>query len=49
MRACMVQLEKRGVLKNKFEKPFRRKKLWRMDWSDAEVTEPIGQGSKEAD
>lgn len=32
-RACMVSLEKRGVLKNKFENPFRQKKLWSVDWS----------------
>ncbi len=35
-RACMIQLEKRGVLSNKFEKPFRRKPLWSIDWSDYE-------------
>jgi len=33
-RACMVSLESRGVLKNKFEHPFRTKKLWSMDWSE---------------
>ena len=27
-------LEKRGMLKNKFKKPFRRKPLWSVDWSD---------------
>ena len=32
-RACMIAMEKRGVLKNKFEKPFRRKPLWSVDWS----------------
>ena len=39
-RACMISLEKRDVLKNKFKKPFRRKPLWRVDWSDYE---PIPQ------
>jgi ferredoxin len=35
-RACMVSLEKRGVLKNKFENPFRTSKPWTIDWdSDA--------------
>lgn len=35
-RACMVSLEKRGVLKNKFHSPFRTEKQWRVDWeSDA--------------
>lgn len=34
IRACMVSLEARGVLKNKFHAPFRKKKPWRVDWSD---------------
>ena len=38
-RACMISLEGRGVLKNKFNKPFRRKKLWSVDWSDYEPVE----------
>ncbi|MBN1808248.1 MAG: 4Fe-4S binding protein [Planctomycetes bacterium] len=33
MRACMISLEKRGVLKNKFKKEFRRRKPWSVDWS----------------
>ena len=32
-RACMDSLEKRGVLKNKFEHPFRTSKPWSIDWS----------------
>ena len=32
-RACMISLENRGVLKNKFENPFRTSKPWRVDWS----------------
>ncbi len=36
MRACMIQLEKRGVLRNRFKESFRRRKPWRVDWS----TEP---------
>lgn len=28
VRACMMSLEARGVLENKFEKPFRRRKPW---------------------
>ena len=32
-RACMISLEKRGVLKNKFENPFRTEKPWSVDWS----------------
>jgi len=34
MRACMIGLEKRGVLENKFKSPFRRRKPWTVDWSD---------------
>ncbi len=32
-RACMISLESRGVLKNKFENPFRTSKPWSVDWS----------------
>ena len=31
-RACMIQLEKRGVLRNAFNQEFRRRKPWRVDW-----------------
>ncbi len=51
LRACMMNLEKRDVLKNKFHQPFRRRSPWLMDWSaealeteraqaQAEVKEP---------
>lgn len=43
-RACMIHLDERGVLKNKFEQPFRRKKLWTVDWS----TEPEGDIGRKA-
>ncbi len=33
-RACMVSLERRGVLKNKFASPFRTGKPWKIDWSE---------------
>ncbi len=33
MRACMIGLEARGVLENKFHEQFRRRKPWRIDWS----------------
>lgn len=33
-RACMIALESRGVLQNAFKKPFRRRPLWSVDWSD---------------
>ena len=32
-RACMISLEKRGLLKNKFVNPFRTEKPWSVDWS----------------
>jgi len=35
VRACMMSLEARGVLKNKFAKPFRRRKPWSVNWSAA--------------
>ena len=35
----MISLEKRGVLTNTFKKPFRRKPLWSVDWSDYEAIE----------
>ena len=31
IRACMIHLESQGKLKNKFEKPFRRRKEWILD------------------
>ena len=37
-RACMISLEKRGLLKNKFENPFRTSKPWRVDWENDAVT-----------
>lgn len=54
-RACMISLESRGVLKNKFKEPFRTKKLWSMDWSEegiakdqpADYTPPYEKKSKE--
>ena len=36
-RACMIQLEKRGVLRNTFKDNFRRRPEWRVDWS----TDPV--------
>jgi ferredoxin len=37
MRACMISLENRGVLKNKFHNKFRRRKPWSVDWDKPEV------------
>lgn len=36
-RACMVSLEKRGLLKNKFENPFRTSKPWKVDWEQEAI------------
>lgn len=33
LRACMIGLEKRGVLNNKFHQEFRRRAPWKVDWS----------------
>ena len=35
LRACMISLEERDALENKFHTPFRRRKPWRVDWSEA--------------
>lgn len=32
IRACMISLEERGVLANKFDAPFRRREQWSVDW-----------------
>jgi hypothetical protein len=48
-RACMISLEKRGVLTNKFKKPFRRKPLWHMDWSDYEPIPQENEGQSLSD
>ena len=36
-RACMISLEARGVLKNKFHSKVRTEKPWKMDWSEAGI------------
>ncbi|NUQ01451.1 MAG: hypothetical protein HUU35_16530 [Armatimonadetes bacterium] len=48
LRACMINLEARGVLGNKFEQPFRRRKPWLMDWTSQPGTALAGE-AKEAD
>ncbi len=40
LRACMVNLEKRGVLQNKFKSEFRRQKPWQVDWSQEMESRP---------
>jgi hypothetical protein len=34
----MINLEKRGVLQNKFKQEFRRRPRWTVDWSDYQET-----------
>lgn len=33
-RACMISMEARGVVKNKFHQPFRRRRPWHVDWGE---------------
>jgi epoxyqueuosine reductase len=33
-RACMISLERRGVLENKFKNKFRRRPKWKVDWEN---------------
>jgi ferredoxin len=37
IRACMISMEKRGVLQNKFKEKFRRRKPWSVDWTTPPV------------
>jgi ferredoxin len=41
-RACMISLEARGVLQNKFHEKFRRRKPWSVDWSVEEGNDSPG-------
>jgi ferredoxin len=36
-RACMISMERRGVLKNKFVNPFRTSKPWSVDWEQEAI------------
>ncbi|OPZ84821.1 MAG: Epoxyqueuosine reductase [bacterium ADurb.Bin429] len=43
MRACMISLEARDVLENRFHEKFRRRKPWRVDWTtEPETEQPDG-------
>jgi hypothetical protein len=52
-RACMISLEARNVLQNKFRQPFRRRPQWAVDWSQPgpDAAAPAGPApeSKPAD
>ncbi|MEA3402982.1 MAG: hypothetical protein U9R79_17205 [Armatimonadota bacterium] len=43
MRACMIHLEEQGKVGNQFHSPFRRKRLWRVDWSQPDPLETEDQ------
>ena len=36
-RACMISLEARGLLSNKFHTPFRTSKPWKVDWNNEAI------------
>jgi ferredoxin len=40
IRACMIGMEQRGVVQNKFKTPFRTEKPWLVDWSDYDPDDP---------
>ncbi len=49
-RACMISLEKRGVLTNKFHTKFRRRAPWSVDWSTSpDAVEATHPETREAD
>jgi hypothetical protein len=48
-RACMISLESRGVLENKFETPFRRRKPWTVDWSQGDPNTAAGTAGEQSD
>lgn len=44
MRACMIGLESRGVLENKFKEKFRRRPQWNIDWTEykaSHIADPL--------
>lgn len=41
-RACLISMESRGVLLNKFHQPFRRRPPWKVDWSGVDLS--VGPG-----
>jgi hypothetical protein len=46
VRACMISLEKRGVLLNRFKQPFRRRPTWLVDWSAPEAAQVKQKGAE---
>lgn len=39
LRACMINLEAQGAIRNQFKYPFRTQKPWTVDWSDYDPTD----------
>lgn len=48
IRACMIHLEERGVLKNGFVNPFRRRPPWKLDPADFPKDSDVGGRSSES-
>ena len=44
-RACMMSLEARGVLKNKFKEKFRRRAPWTVDWEKINAEDKLAQNN----
>jgi len=49
LRACMISLEKRGVLENRFHSAFRRREPWSVDWRADRATPASAAEAKEPD
>lgn len=45
----MINLERRGVIKNQFKAPFRRRKPWLVDWDQVETKNAFAHDKFEAD
>ncbi len=48
-RACMISMEKRGVVDNKFHSDFRRRKPWTVDWSQPEPETGLTQSTDDSE
>ena len=44
-RACMMAMEERGVIENRFKQPFRRRRAWTVDWSQPAPDPEAGEGA----
>ena len=49
-RACMIAMEKRGAVTNRFEQPFRRRPAWQVDWAkEAEYPADVVRSEESGD